>query len=92
MQEPILIEKESISTLSFSDSEKTKDAIKILRHKLNRATVLGNIDHNKIKILFKDEEGIKQVETTVWATGQDNIVLKSGTTIPISSIVDVKIL
>jgi uncharacterized protein (UPF0248 family) len=36
-----------------------------------------------------DAEGLKQVETTIWATGEKNIVLKHGMTIPIHRIVDV---
>ena len=43
----------------------------------------------KIKIVFKDESGLKSVFTTIWATGEKNIVLKRGVIIPIRRIVDV---
>lgn len=90
---PTLIEKESISTLHFPSEaiEKTKDEHNILRMKLQKAQTLGNIHHNKIKIWFKDDSGLKEVRTTVWALGEDNIVLKKGVFIPIHRIVDVQI-
>lgn len=90
---PELIEKESISNLHFPSEalEKTKDEHKILRMKLQKAQTLGNIHHNKIKIWFKDDVGLKEVRTTVWALGEDNIVLKKGVFIPIHRIVDVQI-
>lgn len=90
---PKLIEKESIPSLHFpSDAiQRTKDEKKILRMKLQKAQTLGNIHHNKIKIWFKDEEGLKEVRTTVWALGEDNIVLKQGIFIPIHRIVDIQI-
>jgi tetratricopeptide (TPR) repeat protein len=28
--------------------------------------ILGNVEYHKIKIIFEDTTGIKQVETTVW--------------------------
>lgn len=90
---PTLIEKEEIPSLHFPTESiaKTKDEEKILKMKLQNAQILGNIHHNKIKIWFKDEDGIKEVRTTVWAVGEDNIVLKKGVFIPIHRILDIQI-
>lgn len=88
---PILIQKESIINLKFPAEklERTREQEKELIDKLHRATSLGNIEQQKARIIFKDNEGLKVVETTIWATGEKNIVLKHGTTIPIHRIVDV---
>ena len=92
--EATLIQKEEVVNLRFPDEEvlNNDDDRKILRKKLEQATTLGNIEHNKIKIFFKDREGLKKVETTIWATGEKNIVLKQGITIPIKRIVDIDLL
>ncbi len=88
---PVKIEKEKIAGLTFPDTEvlTSSDAKKIRMAGLDRAMKLGNIEHNKIKILFEDNEGLKQVETTVWAVTDNRIILKQGVTIPINRIHEV---
>jgi uncharacterized protein (UPF0248 family) len=89
---PASIEKESIRDLKFPDTEvlTSKDAIKIRESHLERALKLGNIEHNKIKIVFEDAEGIKQVETTVWGVTDKRVILKQGVLIPIHRIHEIK--
>ena len=91
---PIIVSKESIAELSFPDTEvlDNAEAISSRLTELERATTLGNIEHNKIKIIFEDNAGVKQVETTIWATTDKRIVLKSGVAIPIHRIHLLKIL
>lgn len=88
---PVSIEKENISGLKFPDSEvlKTKDEIKNRFANLERALKLGNLEHNKIKIVFEDSEGLKQVNTTVWGVTDKRVILKQGVVIPIHRILDV---
>jgi hypothetical protein len=88
---PTVIEKEIIPNLLFPKIpiDKTKEEMKKLVLKLKRSMVLGNIDRTKMRIIFEDDEGIKEVRTTVWAVGDKNIVLKKGVTIPINRLVDV---
>lgn len=38
-------------------------------------TKLGNLHHGKVSIVFEDDEGVKQVDTTIWATGLKYICL-----------------
>ncbi|HQV76512.1 MAG: hypothetical protein KBA60_12460 [Flavobacteriales bacterium] len=57
---------------------------------MERATRLGNTHHGKCRILFQDDEGLKAVETTIWTFDAENIVLKYGTTIPVSRVVSVE--
>ena len=59
---------------------------------IQRAMQLGNNEHNKCRIVFRDEDGLKVVETTVWAFDTDNIVLKQGITIPIARVIEVDLL
>lgn len=60
-----------------------------LDRKIRMAMTLGNTEHCKCRILFKDADGMKYVETTVWSTDHDHIVLKSGVTLPIARVIDV---
>ena len=89
---PVLIEKEEISSLTFPKTpvNKSLDETKILKHNLRRAMILGNLHRTKSKIIFEDNEGLKEVRTTVWAVGDKNIVLKQGTIIPINRIVSIR--
>ena len=94
LQHAIIVSKESISNLTFPTTEvlKLKEAIDSRMLDLERATALGNVEHNKIKITFEDSEGLKQVETTIWATTDKRIILKGGVVIPIIRIHEVKII
>ena len=90
--EPIAaVEKEDIPSLHFPAEavERTEDQIKLLKHKLSRSMILGNIHRVKMKITFKDDESTKEVRTTIWAVGDKNIVLKKGIVIPIHRIIDI---
>lgn len=53
---------------------------------LDKAMRLGNTDHVKIKIFFMTLEGMKEVETTVWAVTDSSVVLKGGVSVPIHAI------
>jgi CBS domain-containing protein len=88
------IKKEDVRNCKFpkdevlsSNEDKSRRQIK-----LENATRLGNIEHYKVKIVFKDSEGDKLVNTTIWATTEKNISLKGGITIPINRIREVNIL
>jgi hypothetical protein len=89
---PLLVDKEIIGSLQFPAEEVlTSPDSKVRReYELRRAASLGT-DRVKIKILFEDSKGLKQVETTVWAVTRDSIVLKHGLTIPIKRIHEIKI-
>ena len=82
------IEKESVSNLHFpSDAVILDDqSTKVLRSYLDKALLLGNVEHSKVKIFFEDDEGLKMVETTVWAVSEKNISLKQEVHIPIRRI------
>ncbi|HEY6160928.1 MAG TPA: hypothetical protein VI112_06885 [Bacteroidia bacterium] len=85
---PQIISKEMITNLKFPDNEvlSEQDAIRKRRTDLERALALGNLEHHKIKIVFEDQESVKQVETTVWGLTDKRVILKQGIVIPIQRI------
>jgi len=86
-----IIDKEFVRDLSFpkDDVLATPEERRQRRLMLDRALILGNVDHSKVKIYFTDNEGYKQVETTIWAVTEERIILKSGMVIPIRRIHEV---
>lgn len=87
-QIPQLVEKELIPSLSFKDivlSEKNAE----LERQIEQAVRLGNAYHSKVSIVFIDDEGLKRVDTTIWAKGEKFICLKGGVWLPISRIISV---
>jgi len=93
IKSPTLIEKENISTLKFPKEEVLTEKLAIIERtrELENAQILGNTEHRKIKIIFQDDSTVYQVETTVWATTEKNIVLKAGVSVPINRILKVNI-
>lgn len=85
---PVRIEKEDIPQLHFPKEEVLSDLDAIFHRKKNLrlATKVGNLDKHKVRIVFEDDECKKFVETTIWSTGNENIVLKRGTIVPINRI------
>jgi hypothetical protein len=87
----MVIDKEIVRDLSFpkDDVLDTSEERRLRRMQLDRALILGNVDHSKVRIYFTDNEGFKQVETTIWAVTEERIILKSGMVIPIRRIHEV---
>jgi len=85
------IEKEQIKFLTFPKEDvlnKRKDQIdRIL--KLQRALSLGNLERQKVKIVFVDTEGLKKVETTIWGITDKEVILKQATIIPLERIISI---
>lgn len=86
---PTLIEKEMIGSLSFNN-RKDVNQHPDLHTQLENATRLGNAYRGKVSIYFEDDEGLKRVDTTIWAHGSKYICLKGGIWLPISRILEVK--
>ncbi|WP_299625526.1 hypothetical protein [uncultured Tenacibaculum sp.] len=85
------VEKEQIKYFKFPKNEVLagrSDQIN-RRLELNRALSLGNLEQQKVKIVFVDQEGYKRVETTVWGVTDKSVILKKSTLIPLQRIVSV---
>jgi len=86
------IEKEEVDNLIFPSKPiklRTNEEQRSLVEKLMKAEKLGNLFKNKIEIVFQDEEGLKEVNTTIWAVGREHILLKKGVFIPVNRIVSI---
>lgn len=85
------IEKETVSALHFPlEPVHLSEEHRALRDRnIARAAQLGNLEHTKCRIVFRDSEGMKVVETTVWAFDDGNIVLKKGVMIPVARVIEV---
>ena len=90
----VKVEKESIASLHFPKEDVlfAVEDIHSRKQNLDRAIALGNLEHQKVKILFQDIEGLKQVETTIWGYTEKEVILKKGVIIPVKRIVDINIL
>lgn len=86
------IDKEAIPYLEFPHQDiLTNQEEKIKRlEKLKVAMVIGNAMKYKCKIYFADESSNRLVETTVWFVSEKHVCMKSGITIPIERVIDVK--
>lgn len=89
IKEPELIEKESITSLNFSNRAKVEQHPNLFSQ-LQDATRLGNAYRSKVAILFEDDAGLKRVDTTIWALGSKYICLKGGTWLPIDRIREIR--
>jgi len=86
---PTMVEKEIISSLSFKEIRKV-DQHPNLRVQLESATRLGNAYRGKVSIIFEADDGLKRVDTTIWAFGAKYICLKGGIWLPVDRIVEIK--
>ena len=88
---PQRVQKEEVAGLHFplEDVLVSADDIKIRNAGLDRALKLGNLEHAKIKIVFEDVIGLKEVETTVWGVTDKRVILKQGLVIPIHRIYEI---
>ncbi|MBI2269913.1 MAG: hypothetical protein HYU69_06080 [Bacteroidetes bacterium] len=93
IKRPEVIEKEEVVNLRFPAAEVliSADDIKARKTELDKALKLGNVEHGKIKIIFEDANGIKQIETTIWGVTDKRIILKQGIVLPIHRIHEIKI-
>ncbi|MGP8217401.1 MAG: hypothetical protein ACLQQ4_17670 [Bacteroidia bacterium] len=99
---PHLIKKETIVNLHFpgkdvlhSKNEKRQrkaDAEKaMILGNTYMSTVPGKTYKTNVMIIFKDDEGVKQVETAIRAVTDTGVVLNAGMQIPIHRIFRVKV-
>lgn len=87
------VEKESLDRFHFPPQEilEGKEAIDLRKQALHRATSLGNLHKHKVLIRFFDDQGPKEVYTTIWAITDNKVLLKAGRLIPVHRIFSVVI-
>ncbi|MEJ6588819.1 MAG: hypothetical protein QNL43_03355 [Crocinitomicaceae bacterium] len=84
------IDKELIPSLSFKDASVIEQHPELTKQ-LQKAMMLGNTHKRKVKIVFQDDEGVKKVDTTLWASGSKFVCLKGGVWIPINRLIEIVI-
>ena len=84
-----LVQKEVIPKLQFTSKIPIKQHPDLLKQ-IKKATVLGNSHRRKVGIFFHDDDGLKKVETTIWAAGKKFICLKGGVWVPIERLTEVR--
>ncbi len=88
-----VVEKEHITNLVFPGDEvlRSQEEIAQRRADAERGLLLGNGFTSKVSIHFRDAEGLRKVETTIWEVNDSSIGLKNNTYIPLHRIVKVEI-
>jgi hypothetical protein len=90
VQEIELVQKETIVDCKFLNDIQLNQQENLLQQ-IKDATILGNSHRTKVTIIFQDDDGIKRVDTTIWASGAKFICLKGGLWIPINRIIEILI-
>jgi len=87
------VEKNIIAGLHFplQDVLSSIETISQRKADAERGMLLGNNYKGKVKIIFEDNEGMKQVETTIWSVTDKYVLLKTGMGIPLCRIYEVRI-
>ena len=84
-----LIEKEDVATLHFAPNDvlPDKSARQRRRADADRAVTLCNTYHGKLDIYFQTANGaVKRMAPTVWAADTNFLTLKSGTSLPLRTV------
>lgn len=86
------IEKEDILRFHIPRNEVLllPEEISNRKYSLDKACQLGNSEKGKVFISFLTDDGVVEVYTTIWNVSRDHIVLKGGTLIPVSAILEVR--
>lgn len=84
-----LIQKEEIQNYTFARAEEDKTLL--FREVLKYFERLGNEFKGKCTIVFNTTEGPLKVQTTVWSVTDGYCQLKGGVSIPLSSIIEVRL-
>lgn len=85
----LTIEKEIVNSLHFPEEDVLTTSVEKQRRRqaLRRASIIGNLDRTKVRIKFMDSEGLKEVNTTIWAVTPNYVILKGARLLPIHRIV-----
>lgn len=94
MSEVKIINKEDIHHVKFVSFEvlNTTEEKTARRAQIENAMLLGNGSKGKSKIYFMGEDGLLEVETTVWAASDDVLTLKGGVMILVHCIQKIELI
>ena len=83
-----VVAKEKLANCHFphADVLSSEDARKERRQMVEKAMLLGNGEHGKVRVYFECNLGRSVVETTIWEADDEEVSLKAGIFIPIHAI------
>ena len=86
-----LVDKENVPFLNFPKEDVLNEKKERSQRctSLFKAMCLGNLERQKVTILFKDDKGMKQVETTIWGVTNKRVILKKAINLPINRVLSV---
>ncbi|MEM9078850.1 MAG: hypothetical protein AAGC43_17550 [Bacteroidota bacterium] len=87
----ITVDKENVPSLNFpkEDVLDKKQERSQRCTNLFKAMRLGNLERQKVSILFKDDTGMKRVVTTIWGVTNKRVILKKAINLPINRVLSV---
>ena len=87
----ITVDKENVPFLNFpkEDVLDKKQERNQRCTNLFKAMRLGNLERQKVSILFKDDTGMKRVVTTIWGVTNKRVILKKAINLPINRVLSV---
>lgn len=88
------ISKDEIAACQFVSEEVLCTEGERLRRKmaLEKAMILGNAYHNKVNIIFETVQGVRSIQTTIWACLERGVSLKGGIFIPLKCIRQIELI
>lgn len=91
LEEALLIDRSDILKLSFPTDDVLEGREDIMKRsrQIHRATSLGNLEHKKVHIIFRDEKEVKRIFTTIWIQVGEYILLKERIKLPVHRILEV---
>ncbi len=87
------VERDAVKDCVFPNDEVLPDdeeARKNRASSIHKATSLGNLEQQKVQIIFKDAEGLKRIHTTIWAQTGTKIILKDNLHLPVHRILAIQ--
>jgi len=81
----VQLQKEQITSIRFANTDVLASPLAIIARQkaMERALILGNLEHIKVKITFMDFYlSLFEVETTVWGLTEESICLKGHLYLP----------
>lgn len=91
--QPVDISRLETSELIFPAGDVIDCSVERSRRlkRIHRATMMGNVKHEKVKIIFSTDKEIFQVFTTIWLYYGGCVFLKGDVTIPVERIIEIDI-
>ncbi len=89
MKSIAIADKEMLTGMKFPAYDVLFDFAQRIKRSidLQKAMILGNTEHSKVRIKFYLQDGeAREIETTIWGVTDDFVILKGNITLPVRAI------